>query len=260
MPEVTKDTHSVAFFTAQPRIDRLKLIEEFGYHVSCVVLPSTKKYLSGLGSLQSYCRDKDIRTEIITGTNFSAIEDIANKKNLLISSGYNRIIPEKIFGEFYCSVNFHPSLLPKNRGRYLHYVLINREEVSGCTLHLLNEKVDAGAILAQREFPVSSFDTIKSLQRKSDEVELDILKDFLSNPEALLSRAKSQDETQASTYVEKRTPADSELDENMSLKDAFYILRALDSQKYPGYIWIDGERVGFSIRRIDKVCKDEDLI
>ena len=52
-------------------------------------------------------------------------------------------------------VNIHPSLLPNFPGAHAHRdVLAANVGVSGCTVHLVDEGMDTGAILAQRPVPV----------------------------------------------------------------------------------------------------------
>ncbi|MDG2243425.1 MAG: formyltransferase family protein [Rhodospirillaceae bacterium] len=251
---------NIVFFTGYPRVDRLELIHDSNHSVSCVVVPAAKKYLKNLEPLFLFCQERSIRIEVIRKKNFDPIKDVSSKQNMLISSGYPEIIPEDVFSCFDSALNFHPTLLPKNRGRYLHYILTNREEYSGCTLHLIDSGVDSGPIVAQAKFPVTDFDTVKSLQRKSDEQELELLKMFLRDSENLIRSAKPQDHNQSTTYIEKRTPEDSALDESMTLKEAFYALRAFDPELYPGFIDINGERVAFTVRRLEKPAGEDDLI
>jgi methionyl-tRNA formyltransferase len=50
------------------------------------------------------------------------------------------------------SVNLHASLLPKYRGAApIHWAIIHGEEKTGCTIFFLDEKVDTGKVVLQRE-------------------------------------------------------------------------------------------------------------
>lgn len=66
-------------------------------------------------------------------------------------------------------VNIHPSLLPKHggKGMYGHYVheavLKAGDKESGCSVHLVSEKVDGGEVLGQLKVPVFENDTAESL-------------------------------------------------------------------------------------------------
>lgn len=64
-------------------------------------------------------------------------------------------------------VNIHPSLLPKYRGLDTHARAIAAcDPVSGCTVHLVTEDLDAGAVLGQAEVPIHPDDTPDSLEQR----------------------------------------------------------------------------------------------
>jgi phosphoribosylglycinamide formyltransferase-1 len=66
-------------------------------------------------------------------------------------------------------LNIHPALLPKFGGKGLYgkkvheAVLAAGERVTGVTIHLVDERYDAGPIVAQSEVPVLDGDTVDSL-------------------------------------------------------------------------------------------------
>jgi len=61
-------------------------------------------------------------------------------------------------------LNVHPSLLPAYPGLNIHErVLAAGEKLSGCTVHYVNEDLDAGEIVLQKEVPVLSDDTPETL-------------------------------------------------------------------------------------------------
>lgn len=65
-------------------------------------------------------------------------------------------------------VNAHPSLLPLYRGSNPYYQVIKHsEEISGISLHLIDEKFDAGAILVQRSVDILPDDTGESLKKRT---------------------------------------------------------------------------------------------
>ena len=64
-------------------------------------------------------------------------------------------------------LNIHPSLLPKYKGLKTHErVIKNKEKYSGCTVHLVNSKLDAGKIILQKKVKLSKKETPSSLQKK----------------------------------------------------------------------------------------------
>lgn len=65
-------------------------------------------------------------------------------------------------------INAHPSLLPLYRGSNPYYQVIkHQEELSGISLHLMDENFDTGAILLQRGVEVLPDDTGESLKKRT---------------------------------------------------------------------------------------------
>ncbi len=92
---------------------------------------------------------------------------------LLVLSGYMRILTPSFVGKWKGRiVNIHPSLLPDFPGAHAHRdVLFAGVRTTGCTVHMVDEGVDTGPILAQREVPVLPGDNVKTLQERVKEVE-----------------------------------------------------------------------------------------
>ena len=97
----------------------------------------------------------------------------AHEVELVILSGYMRILTPWLVGKWKGRIlNIHPSLLPDFPGAHAHRdVLSAGAEVTGCTVHLVDEGVDTGPILAQRIVQVRSDDDEESLQERVKKVE-----------------------------------------------------------------------------------------
>ena len=66
------------------------------------------------------------------------------------------------------TINAHPSLLPLYRGANPYYQVIKHgEDLSGISLHLVDENYDSGAILFQRGVEVLPDDTGESLKKRT---------------------------------------------------------------------------------------------
>jgi phosphoribosylglycinamide formyltransferase-1 len=64
-------------------------------------------------------------------------------------------------------VNIHPSLLPKYRGLDTHARAIEAgDAVSGCSVHVVTEELDAGEVLGQAQVPIEPGDTPISLEQR----------------------------------------------------------------------------------------------
>ncbi|MDR8392263.1 methionyl-tRNA formyltransferase [Aliifodinibius sp. S!AR15-10] len=92
-----------------------------------------------------------------------------------------RILPPKILDiPRKGSINLHASLLPKYRGAApIHWAIINGEEKTGCTVFFLNEKVDTGHIIKQKETAIgkneTTGDVYKRLKKMGSELLLEAL-------------------------------------------------------------------------------------
>lgn len=84
---------------------------------------------------------------------------------LVCLAGYMRLLSPLFVEEFPDRIiNIHPSLLPAYPGLNVHErVLAAGESRSGCTVHYVNEDLDAGPIILQREVPVLAGDTPETL-------------------------------------------------------------------------------------------------
>lgn len=74
-------------------------------------------------------------------------------------------------------INFHPSLLPFNRGKHYNFWAIVDGNPFGVTIHRVEVGIDSGAILFQREIPYSWADTGESLFNKAQQAMLDLWRD-----------------------------------------------------------------------------------
>ena len=97
------------------------------------------------------------------------ISEIKNKKiKLICLAGFMRILSKSFIENFKGRIlNIHPSLLPKYKGLDTHQRAIsNREKYSGCTVHVVNSRLDSGKIILQKKVKISNNDTAKSLAKK----------------------------------------------------------------------------------------------
>jgi phosphoribosylglycinamide formyltransferase-1 len=87
---------------------------------------------------------------------------------LVALAGFMRVLHEPMLKAFPRRiVNIHPSLLPKFPGlEAWKQALAAGEKLTGCTVHYVDEKIDHGQILAQREVPILPNDTAESLHAR----------------------------------------------------------------------------------------------
>ena len=92
----------------------------------------------------------------------------SNDIKLICLAGFMKILSKDFIRRFKGKIlNIHPSLLPKYKGLNTHNrVIKNQEKYSGCTVHLVNSKLDSGKIILQKKVKLSKKETPSSLQKK----------------------------------------------------------------------------------------------
>lgn len=87
--------------------------------------------------------------------------------DLIIVVAFGQLIPKEILAiPARGSINVHPSLLPKYRGASpVQSAILNGDKNTGITIMLMDEKMDHGPILAQKELALSGDETNESLHQ-----------------------------------------------------------------------------------------------
>ena len=93
--------------------------------------------------------------------------------NLICLAGFMKILSKRIVNKYKNKIlNIHPSLLPKYKGLNTHKrVLKNKEKFTGCTVHLVNTKLDSGKIILQKRIKVLKKDNEGSLSKRVLKIE-----------------------------------------------------------------------------------------
>ena len=84
-----------------------------------------------------------------------------------------RILNKKFINRFNKKIiNIHPSLLPKYKGlNTFTKVLENKENLTGCTIHYVNNKLDSGRIILKKKIFIEFNDSKETLKTKIQEKE-----------------------------------------------------------------------------------------
>ena len=141
----------------------LESIYASGYKVNTVfTLPesSTASGYIDFSPLVSQENSKLIRTANINEP--ECVDTIKNiSPDLIIVCGWQRLISQEIIDiPKYGCFNIHPSLVQNYRGLNNYFwVLANNETVTGVTAHKIDEGIDTGNIVAQKEIGIGKSDT-----------------------------------------------------------------------------------------------------
>jgi len=107
----------------------------------------------------------------------------AHRPDWVVSAGFMRILAPVFVSAFRGRIiNTHPALLPSFPGAHgVSEALRYGVKVTGCTVHIVDEGVDTGPILAQRAVPVLTGDTEASLHERIKVVERQLLVETLTH-------------------------------------------------------------------------------
>ena len=91
----------------------------------------------------------------------------------VVLAGFMRVLKEPMLSAFPRRIiNIHPSLLPKFPGlEAWKQALAAGEKVTGCTVHYVDDKIDHGDVIAQREVAILPEDTAESLHARIQNAE-----------------------------------------------------------------------------------------
>ncbi len=186
-------------------IPAFKKILESGYSVPAVVTVPDKQKGRGLkvqfSDVKKFALENNI--PVLQPDNLKDESFINTLKSLdadLFVIIAFRILPKEIFAiPELGSFNLHASLLPKYRGAApINHAVINGESVSGVTTFFLDDKVDTGNIILQKEIPVDINDTFGDVYYRMSEAGADVVLDTIKQIENKSYVLKKQDSMLAS--------------------------------------------------------------
>ncbi len=121
--------------------------------------------------------------------------------DLIVVAGFARILTRALVDvpRLGC-INVHPSLLPHYRGpEPFYWVLANLEKTTGVTIHHVDEGIDTGDIILQRELEIRPNETETTLMQRSAIVAGELLREAI--PLLLAGRApRTRQDHSAATY------------------------------------------------------------
>jgi phosphoribosylglycinamide formyltransferase-1 len=137
-------------------------------------------------------RDAGVEAVLVERTDFSKDFDRAAyceqlvdalrglELDVLVSAGFGTVVPGVATAFEGRMINTHPALLPAFKGWHaVRDALAAGVKVTGCTVHVVTEKMDEGRILAQEAVPVLPDDDEASLHERIKEVERRLLPDTI---------------------------------------------------------------------------------
>ena len=138
--------------------------------IKIVLVVSNNKEAQGL----NYAKINNIKNIVVIYKNKLKAEKkllgalLKYKIRLVCLAGFMKILSKKFILKFEGKIlNIHPSLLPNYKGLNTHKrVIENKEKFTGCTVHLVNSRLDSGKIILQKKIKILRKDNENSLAKK----------------------------------------------------------------------------------------------
>ena len=138
--------------------------------IKIVLVVSSNKEAQGL----NYAKINNIKNIVVIYKNKLKTEKkllgvlLKYKIRLICLAGFMKILSKKFILKFEGKIlNIHPSLLPNYKGLNTHRrVIENKEKFTGCTVHLVNTRLDSGKIILQKKIKILRKDNENSLAKK----------------------------------------------------------------------------------------------
>jgi phosphoribosylglycinamide formyltransferase-1 len=166
-----RDPKRVAILISGRGSNMRALVEQAeGYAVALVVSNNPKAagldYARSAG-LETWALDSKGTDKEEFDRKLSAALDTRDVGTIALA-GFMRILSPWFVEEWRGSiVNIHPSLLPKYRGLDTHARALEAgDTVSGCSVHVVTEELDAGEVLGQAEVAILPGDTPETLEAR----------------------------------------------------------------------------------------------
>jgi methionyl-tRNA formyltransferase len=157
------------------------------------------------------------------------IEDLSElKPDLFVLSSYSHLLTNELLNvPKHGSINIHPSLLPKYRGAApIQRAIMAGEKKTGITVIFMDEIIDHGGIIIQKELTIEPDDTYGSLLLKLSFLGTEIIFDVIKSIEAGDYKIMKQNEQQK-TYAPKIKKEETIINWQESTEKIFNLIRAL---------------------------------
>ncbi len=238
---------NVVFMGTSPfAISSLRALKDLGFRISLVVTTPDKPKGRGLQLSSPVVKEEALRLglpliqpESIKDQGF--IEKIsAISPDFIVVAAYGKILPPQLLSiPKKAPVNVHASLLPKYRGPApIQWAIINGERKTGVTTMIMDEGVDTGPILLQREIEMLPDENAEELEKRLSIIGGELLIETLDGLFSGAIKPIPQDHEHAS-YARFIKKEDGNIDWHMDAEAIHNRIRGL--QPWPGAYTFIGE-------------------
>jgi len=211
-----------------------------------VCTKENSKFNSDFANLRPLCEKNKIPFKLVDDINsmdnYNWIKSL--NPDIIFCFGWSYILKKEILTLAPMGVlGFHPSKLPKNRGRHpLIWALALGLKQSSSTFFFMDEGVDSGEILSQKNFDILSTDDAQTLYNKMVNLALLQIEEFLPQLKNKNFQTTRQNEKISSTW-RKRVKSDGLVDFRMTSNAIYNLVRALTKPYVGAHVNYKGKEI-----------------
>jgi len=223
-----------------------KLIEHECNLVAVLALnPEKARNVSGYHDLKKLADKHGVNSLYFDNINDDKVYEYLKKKNidLFFVVGLSQLVKDRLLNlPNYGCIGYHPTKLPKGRGRGAIAWLILGKAPGAVTYFLMDKGMDSGEIICQREYEIFDGDYANDV---IDRIKMTIglaLDDLLPMIKKGELPTRPQNEREAS-FLGRRRPKDGNIDWNKSSEDIGKLIRATSTPLPGAFSFYNGEKV-----------------
>jgi len=171
----------------------------------------------------------------------SELKIMLKNYDLIFSLHCKQIFPKELVVNKTC-INVHPGFNPYNRGWFPQIFSIINKNPIGATIHIMDENIDHGPIIAQKEIIIESFDTSKTIYDKILNLEIELI---TNNIESLLTKKyKAMPPSFEGNYNSRKDFLELcriKLEEKVTFEQAIDKFRALTHENFKNAFFVDNK-------------------
>ena len=172
-------------------------------------------------------------------------------EDVTIFLSYEKIVDNKVLKKSKNNIVIHESNLPHGSGwSPLTWQILEGKNNIPITLFEATKDVDSGNIYLRDFINLAGNELVDEIRNKQFLSSLELIKKFFNNYPLILKKSVKQ--TGTKTIYKKRSPKDSKIDINKSIKDQFELLRVVDNKKYPAWFSYKNKKYKLLVEPIKK--------
>lgn len=194
-----------------------------------------------------YSKKNNVFSKLYTDSNFIAVDlkndcdNIVKEYDLVFSLHCKQLFPSELVNNVRC-INVHPGLNPFNRGWFPQVFSIINKLPIGVTIHEMDEELDHGPIIVQKELEIKAWETSYDVYKRIQELEIELLRENLLKIINNDYKAVHPDsEGNVNLKKDFNELCEIDLDKKVSYREAIDFFRSMSFKGYKNAYFYDEE-------------------